>query len=148
MVVSETLPIATVKARFSEIVDRVVRQRDRVIVTRDGQRAALLVSSDDLEGLEETLAIMSGSSLTAQIRASENVAASGDTGAGLDDVRADLKRRKPTARERAALAVLASVPARRQFEKPHDLGRARGTRDAPRDRREPSASRRTPGART
>jgi prevent-host-death family protein len=41
VVVSETLPIATVKARFSEIVDRVVRQRDRVIVTRDGQRAAV-----------------------------------------------------------------------------------------------------------
>ena len=46
---SETLPLATVKARFSELVDRVARQQDRVIVTRNGQPAVVLVSTDDLE---------------------------------------------------------------------------------------------------
>jgi antitoxin YefM len=94
MVMSETLPLATVKARFSEIVDRVARQQDRVIVTRNGQPAAVLVSTDDLERLEETLAIMSDRSLTAQIRASEKAAAAGDPGTGLDELRADLERRR------------------------------------------------------
>ena len=91
---SDTLPLATVKARFSEIVDRVARQQDRVIVTRNGQPAVVLVSTDDLESLEETLAIMSDRSLTAQIRASEKAAAAGDPGTELDGLRADLARKR------------------------------------------------------
>jgi prevent-host-death family protein len=90
----ETLPLATVKARFSEIVDRVARQQDRVIVTRNGQPAAVLVSTDDLESLEETLAIMSDRSLVAQIRASEKAAARGDSGVEIDELRASLERRR------------------------------------------------------
>jgi prevent-host-death family protein len=91
---TETLPLAAVKARFSEIVDRVVRQQDRVIVTRNGQPAAVLVSTDDLESLEETLAIMSDRSLTAQIRATEKEIAEGEGGAGLGELRTDLERRR------------------------------------------------------
>ncbi|MGO9906436.1 MAG: type II toxin-antitoxin system Phd/YefM family antitoxin [Solirubrobacteraceae bacterium] len=91
---SETLPLATVKARFSEIVDRVARQQDRVIVTRNGQPAAVLVSTDDLERLEETLAIMSDHSMMSQIRASEKAAEAGEPGAELDELRADLERRR------------------------------------------------------
>lgn len=94
LVMSETMPLATVKARFSEIVDRVARQQDRVIVTRNGQPAAVLVSIDDLESLEETLAIMSDRSLTAQIRESEKAAARGETGVGLDELRASLEQRR------------------------------------------------------
>ena len=91
---SETLPLATVKARFSELVDRVARQQDRVIVTRNGQPAVVLVSTDDLERLEETLAVMSDRSLTAQIRESKKAAARGDEGTGLDQLRADLAQRQ------------------------------------------------------
>jgi prevent-host-death family protein len=44
LVMSETLSLAAVKARFSELVDRVERQQDRVIVTRNGKPAAVLIS--------------------------------------------------------------------------------------------------------
>src|SRR5277367_2105674 len=94
MVMSETLPLASVKARFSELVDRVERQQDRVIVTRNGKPAAVLISADDLESLEETLAVMSDRSLAAQVRESEKLTAAGDPGALLDDLRADLARRR------------------------------------------------------
>jgi prevent-host-death family protein len=90
---SETLPLATVKARFSELVDRVARQQDRVIVTRNGLPAVVLVSTDDLERLEETLAVMSDRSLAAQIRESKKAVARGEEGAGLDDLRGDLEQR-------------------------------------------------------
>jgi antitoxin YefM len=90
---SETLPLATVKARFSELVDRVASQQDRVVVTRNGQPTVVLVSTDDLERLEETLAVMSDRSLKAQIRASKKAAAGGEEGAGLDELRAGLERR-------------------------------------------------------
>ncbi|MEO8969883.1 MAG: type II toxin-antitoxin system Phd/YefM family antitoxin [Solirubrobacteraceae bacterium] len=94
MVMSETLPLAAVKSRFSEIVDRVERQQDRVVVTRNGQPAAVLISPDDLESLEETLAVMSDRSITAQIRASKQGMERGETGADIDELRADLKRRQ------------------------------------------------------
>jgi prevent-host-death family protein len=93
MVMPETMSLAAVKARFSELVDRVERQHDRVIVTRNGRPAAVLISPDDLESLEETLAVMSDRSLAAQIRESEKAAAAGEIGVELDELRADLKRR-------------------------------------------------------
>ncbi|MDQ6772457.1 MAG: type II toxin-antitoxin system Phd/YefM family antitoxin [Candidatus Dormibacteraeota bacterium] len=55
----EALPLADVRNRLSEVVDRVTRQHDRVTITRNGRPAAVLVSPDDLEALEETLAILS-----------------------------------------------------------------------------------------
>jgi antitoxin YefM len=94
MVMSETLPLASVKARFSELVDRVERQQDRVVVTRNGKPAAVLISADDLESLEETLAVMTDRSLVAQIRDSEKQIAAGQPGGSLDDLRADLARRR------------------------------------------------------
>jgi antitoxin YefM len=64
----ETLPLADVKNRLSEVVDRVSRQNDRVTITRNGRPAAVLVSPDDLESLEETLAILSDPKELAALR--------------------------------------------------------------------------------
>jgi antitoxin YefM len=91
---SETMSLAAVKARFSELVDRVERQQDRVIVTRNGKPAAVLISPDDLESLEETLAVMSDRSVAAQIRESEKAIATGEDGVELDELRAGLTRRR------------------------------------------------------
>lgn len=91
---NETLPLATVKARFSEIVDRVTRQQDRVVVTRNGEPVAVLVSPDDLDCLEETLAITSDPALMAQIRESEQAIERGEPGAPLEELLADLERRR------------------------------------------------------
>jgi prevent-host-death family protein len=91
---SETMSLAAVKARFSELVDRVERQQDRVIVTRNGKPAAVLISPDDLDSLEETLAVMSDRSVAAQIRESEKAIAAGEDGLELDELRAGLKRRR------------------------------------------------------
>jgi antitoxin YefM len=90
---SETMSLAAVKARFSELVDRVERQQDRVIVTRNGKPVAVLISPGDLESLEETLAVMSDRSIAAQIRESQRAATAGERGVDIDDLRADLKRR-------------------------------------------------------
>ncbi len=94
MVMSETMSLAAVKAHFSEIVDRVERQQDRVVVTRNGKPAAVLISPDDLERLEETLAVMSDRSLMRQIRDSKKAIADGEPGTGLEDLRASLSRRR------------------------------------------------------
>ena len=64
---SDTLPLAEVKAKFSEMVDRVEHQHDRITVTRNGRPAAVLVSPDDLASLEETLELLSNSDTVAEI---------------------------------------------------------------------------------
>jgi antitoxin YefM len=91
---SETMPLAAVKARFSELVDRVERQQDRVIVTRNGKPAAVLISADDLESLEETLAVMSDRSVATQLRDSQKAVAAGEPGVSLDELRASLEQRR------------------------------------------------------
>lgn len=65
---AEHLPLADVKNRLSEVVDRVEREHGRVVITKHGRPAAVVVSVDDLEGLEETLEILSDSQLLESIR--------------------------------------------------------------------------------
>ncbi len=62
------MPLAAVKAHFSEVADRVEKQQDRIVVTRNGRPAVVLISPDDLESLEQTLAILSDKRLMAKVR--------------------------------------------------------------------------------
>ena len=88
----EVLPLSHVKAHLSEIADRVESQHDRVVVTRKGRPAAVLVSPEDLESLEETLAVLSDPELMRQLREGQTAVESGDT-MTLEELRANLKRR-------------------------------------------------------
>lgn len=92
MVMPETLSLAAVKARFSEIVDRVTRQQDRVVVTRNGEPVAVLVSPEDLESLEETLAVLSDPELMERIRTGSDQAKRGDV-VPLEQIKAELDAR-------------------------------------------------------
>ena len=75
--VTDTLPISEVKAHLSEMADRVERQHDRILVTRNGRPSFVLMHPDDLESLEETLDIMSDPELVESIRESRREAAEG-----------------------------------------------------------------------
>jgi antitoxin YefM len=97
LVMSETLPLSSVKARFSELVDRVEDQHERVVVTRNGKMAAVLISHDDLESLEETLAILSDPALMEQIQESERTRATQEPATTLAELRAGLQRRRNAA---------------------------------------------------
>jgi antitoxin YefM len=75
LVMTETLPLAHIKAHLSEIVDRVEHQHDRVVLTRNGRPAAILVSPDDLEALEDTLDLLSDPAALKEInRARQEIA--------------------------------------------------------------------------
>jgi antitoxin YefM len=90
---SETLPLSSVKAHLSELVDRVESQHDRVVMTRNGKPAAVLISNEDLDELEETLAIMSDPVLMAQIHESDQALANGEHGATLAELSSALDDR-------------------------------------------------------
>ncbi len=67
-----TLPLSEIKKRLSEIVDGVEEQHDRVVLTRNGRPAAVILSPVDLESLEETLDILSNPAVMRDIRAAES----------------------------------------------------------------------------
>ena len=75
MVMEETLPLAEIKAHLSEIVDRVEQEHDRVVLTRNGRAAAVIMSPEDLEALEDTLELLSDPATLEEIdRARQDVA--------------------------------------------------------------------------
>jgi len=71
MALSEHLSLADVKNRLSEVIDTLEREHGRVVVTKHGRPAAVMINVDDLESLEETLEILSNPALMAAIRAGE-----------------------------------------------------------------------------
>jgi len=64
------MSLADVKNRLSEVVDRLEREHGRVVITKHGHPAAVVISLDDLDSLEETLDVMDSTPLLADIRES------------------------------------------------------------------------------
>lgn len=62
-----TLPLGDARDQFSALVASVEKTHDRVTVTRNGVPAAVLISSVDLDELEETIAVLSSPELLRQL---------------------------------------------------------------------------------
>ncbi len=77
-----------VRSRFSEFIERVNSHHERVLITRNGSPAAVLMSPDDLESLEETLAVLSDNEAVEQLAAAHRAYVEGDVVRGVDAVRA------------------------------------------------------------
>lgn len=77
-----------VRDHFSDIIDRVQREHERVTVTRNGKAAAVILSPEDLALLEETLDVLSDPEALADIRAGDVAYREGDVVRGVDAVRA------------------------------------------------------------
>ena len=78
MSIDASMALRDVKNRLSEVVDQVERQHDRVVITRHGKPAAVVISTDDLASLEETLEVVSRPKLVAQVRDSLAELAAGE----------------------------------------------------------------------
>ncbi len=59
MTMSTTSSIAEPKAHLSELVARVGAEHERITVTVHGRPTAVLLAVEDLEGMEETIAVLS-----------------------------------------------------------------------------------------
>lgn len=87
-----TLPLSDVRARLSELVDEAVRTHERVEITRNGRRSAVLMSADDLDSLEETLEILSDPQLMQEIAEAKAEIARGEVYT-LEEVEAEMRAR-------------------------------------------------------
>lgn len=87
-----TVAVRAAKDQLSSLLDQVERTHDRVVITRNGLPAGVLMSTDDLEALEETLDVLSSPALVADLAEGRRAVAAGDVvdEAGL---RATLARR-------------------------------------------------------
>ena len=74
---SETVPFSEAKSHLSDLADRVEREHERVLVTRNGRPSFVLISPDDLDSLEETLDITRDKELLTSIKKSRRESAAG-----------------------------------------------------------------------
>lgn len=56
------------KPRFSELVASAEATHERTTITKNGRRAVVISSAEDVDSLEETLAIMSDPELLSAVR--------------------------------------------------------------------------------
>lgn len=75
---AEHMPLADVKNRLSEVVERLEREHGRVVITKHGRPAAVVLNIEDLEGLEETLSVLSDPKLMRRVRQSQSDIEAGD----------------------------------------------------------------------
>lgn len=68
-----TLPLAEARAQLSKLVDEAVRTHERIEVTKNGRRAAVILSADDYDSLIETLDILGDAEAMAAIREAESL---------------------------------------------------------------------------
>jgi len=80
-------PLRSVRDHLSEVIDRVERQHERVVVTRNGRAAAVLISPEDLAQLEETIDVLSDPAALADIREADAAYERDDVVRGVDAVR-------------------------------------------------------------
>ena len=85
-----TLPLAEVRAQLSKLVDEAVRTHERIEVTRQGRRAAVLLSAEDFDSIMETLAILSDQELMCAVRDAEAQADGGEVFT-LDEVTEEMR---------------------------------------------------------
>jgi antitoxin YefM len=67
---AEQMALKDVRDQLSTVVDKVEREHQRVVITKHGRPAAIVLSIDDLESLEETVDVLSSPTLIKQIRKS------------------------------------------------------------------------------
>ena len=97
MTLSATLvPLSEAKAQLSELARRVRQQHERIILMRNAEPEAVLLSVDDLEGLEMTLKILGDTDAVAGISESLAALGRGEPGADMATIRQDLARRGVT----------------------------------------------------
>ena len=58
-----TLPVADARAQLSRLIDATTTTHERFEITRNGRRAAVLMSADDYDILQDTIAVLSDAEL-------------------------------------------------------------------------------------
>lgn len=89
----ETKPLAEIRQDLSKFVEDAVTTHARFDITRNGKRAAVLLSADDYDSLLETLDVLADANLVRDIRDALAEVEAGDV-VSHEQVVADLAARR------------------------------------------------------
>jgi prevent-host-death family protein len=64
----KTLSVSEAKMKLSALIESIKNTDEEVLITKNGSPAAVLISPDEYESWQETLAIRSDKELTAEIQ--------------------------------------------------------------------------------
>jgi antitoxin YefM len=94
--IATPVSLSEAKGRLAQLASRVRQHHERIVLTRNGEPEVVLLSVDDLEGLEMTLDILGDTDGAARISESLAALGRGETGADVATVRQDLTHRRAT----------------------------------------------------
>lgn len=86
---ARTIPFTEARARLTELLDVVEKRHEHVVITRNGRPAAVVLSTNEYEALQETLEILEDEDTLAALRESERDVRAGRL-TSLDEVRREL----------------------------------------------------------
>ncbi|MDQ2757344.1 MAG: type II toxin-antitoxin system Phd/YefM family antitoxin [Actinomycetota bacterium] len=87
----QTLPISSVKATLNELIESAVTTHNQVCITRNGVPAAVLVSSEEWESIQETMFWLSQPGIREDLAQASAELAAGETFSE-EQIRAELGR--------------------------------------------------------
>ncbi len=96
LTMSETRSLAEAKAHLSELVARAGTEHERITVTVHGRPTAVLMAVEDLEALEETIAVLSDPALLRSLGEADAELARGE-GDDQESLAAAMRARRATA---------------------------------------------------
>lgn len=73
-----TLPVADARAQLSKLIEEAASTHERYEITRNGHRAAVLLSAEDYDTLQETLTVLSDGALLDAHREGRSAIDAGD----------------------------------------------------------------------
>jgi prevent-host-death family protein len=73
-----TMPVADARAQLSKLIDEATSTHTRFEITRNGRRAAVLLSADDYDSLQDAIAVLSDAELLTAHREGQAAIAAGD----------------------------------------------------------------------
>lgn len=80
----QTMSISAAKARLNELVDQAVTTHEQVTITKNGTPAAVIVSADEWESMQETLFWQSQPGLLDDVARAREEYKAGETVSGED----------------------------------------------------------------
>jgi antitoxin YefM len=86
---AKVVPFTEARARLTELLDDVEARHEHVVITRNGRPAAVVISTEEWEAVEETLEILQDQETLDALRESEEDVKAGRV-FSLDEVRREL----------------------------------------------------------
>lgn len=74
-----TIPVADARANLSKLIDEASTTHERIEITKNGRRAAVLIGVDDYDAMRETIAVLSVTNLLRSHAEGQQAISTGET---------------------------------------------------------------------